>query len=193
MKNHVKIILIVLLAVAGLSAILVAVSPYLAVVIEPLFLKSDLDNPIVNQAYSGWHEISLDGHLKIKLPKTWTISTGEQILIYDEYGNLVIRGEKFEEGLDASEKEARMLHLLTDCAGKPVSSFSYESFGTNRFANLASVSWLKIGNDEKITSVVLRHGTSAAEKDYYYRLCFTETSGAYCDEAEAIAWSMTDD
>lgn len=191
MKKHTKIILVVLLCAAGFCAILIAAGPYLAAAVEPLFLKADMDNPIVNRRYSGWHDISLDEHLRIKLPETWTVSVGEQILIYDEHGALAMRGEKLDEGLAASEKEARMPQLLSDCAGRAVSSFSYERFGTNRFANLASVSWLEIGNGEKITGVVLRHSTPASEKGYFYRLCFTETSGAYCDEAEKIAHSMS--
>lgn len=187
-----RIIIIVLLSIVGIYALVLAIGPFLAVILEPLSLKKQLDNPIIDQNYPGWCEVFLDEHIQIKLPEQWTIEFNEQILVYDEQGKIILRGEKFDANTEPEEKEVRMLQLLSDCTGKAVTAFSGESFGANRFANLASVSWLRIENGKKITSVVLRHSTSAVEEDYYYRFCFADTEGGYCDEAEAIAWSMVD-
>lgn len=178
---------------AGIYLLLILFGPYIAVLLEPLFLKKELNNPIVNRHYPGWHEVQLDEHISMKLPERWVIEVDEHILIYDETGKVVLRGEKIDGGTDASEREAITLRLLSVCAGRNVDSYSQEYFSTNRFANTARVSWLCIGDEEKVTSIYFQHTTSNPLEEYAYRLCFVDSTGNYCDIAEAIAWSESDD
>ena len=78
-KKIVKIILIVVASLIGTSVLFFAAMPYLSVFLDPWVKKKEMNNSIVNAGYPGWHEVTLDDHLQIKLPEAWTLVPGERI------------------------------------------------------------------------------------------------------------------
>lgn len=192
MKKSIKIPLIILAGLIGSYLLLIAIGPYIILALHPLKLKADLNNPIINAHYSGWHKVTLDEHLQIKLPKDWTLEYGDRIVIRNGDGQTVALAERFPHG---QKDDTGFLRLLSDCAGREVTEYTFEHFSSE-----SAPVWFCIGNEEKVTAVTLSHCKRIENKDgtsyldrYYYRFCFLGTDGGYCDEAEAIAWSMKDD
>ena len=93
-KKIVKIILIVVASLIGTSVLFFAAMPYLSVFLDPWVKKKEMNNSIVNAGYPGWHEVTLDDHLQIKLPEAWTLVPGERITVTDENGEPVLAGVK---------------------------------------------------------------------------------------------------
>ena len=152
--------------------------------------KKEMNNSIVNAGYPGWHEVTLDDHLQIKLPEAWTLVPGERITVTDENGEPVLAGVKIRSG--SKESEQLTLGLLSECSGKRVSSYRMELAGYNMYLNFCETMWMWLDEQEKVTSVTVMHLDAELENIYYYFFCFHDTTGAYLTEAEAIAWSAKD-
>ena len=97
-KKIVKIILIVVASLIGTSVLFFAAMPYLSIFMGPWVHKKEMNNSIVNAGYPGWHEVTLDEHLQIKLPEAWTFVPGERITVTDENGEPVLDGVKIGWG-----------------------------------------------------------------------------------------------
>ena len=198
MKKSIKIPLIILAGLIGSYLLLIAIGPYIILALHPLKLKADLNNPIINAHYSGWHKVTLDEHLQIKLPKDWTLEYGDRIVIRDGDGQTVALGARFTSKEEGDPQSSRFYQLLSDCCNQKVSQHTPENFGAGYFNNNASALWLRVDEGKKITGVRLEYseivqGENPYLYQYYYWFCFLGTDGGYCDEAEAIAWSMKDD
>ena len=189
-KKIVKIILIVVASLIGTSVLFFAAMPYLSVFLDPWLKKKEMNNSIVNAGYPGWHEVTLDDHLQIKLPEAWTLVPGERITVTDENGEPVLAGVKIRSG--SKESEQLTLGLLSECSGKRVSSYRMELAGYNMYLNFCETMWMWLDEQEKVTSVTVMHSDAELENIYYYFFCFYDTTGAYLTEAEAIAWSAKD-
>lgn len=189
-KKIVKIILIVVASLIGTSVLFFAAMPYLSVFLDPWVKKKEMNNSIVNAGYPGWHEVTLDDHLQIKLPEAWTLVPGERITVTDENGEPVLAGVKIRSG--SKESEQLTLGLLSECSGKRVSSYRMELAGYNMYLNFCETMWMWLDEQEKVTSVTVMHSDAELENIYYYFFCFYDTTGAYLTEAEAIAWSAKD-
>ena len=189
-KKIVKIILIVVASLIGTSVLFFAAMPYLSVFLDPWVKKKEMNNSIVNAGYPGWHEVTLDDHLQIKLPEAWTLVPGERITVTDENGEPVLAGVKIRSG--SKESEQLTLGLLSECSGKRVSSYRIELAGYNMYLNFCETMWMWLDEQEKVTSVTVMHSDAELDNIYYYFFCFYDTTGAYLTEAEAIAWSAKD-
>lgn len=189
-KKIVKIILIVVASLIGTSVLFFAAMPYLSVFLDPWVKKKEMNNSIVNAGYPGWHEVTLDDHLQIKLPEAWTLVPGERITVTDENGEPVLAGVKIRSG--SKESEQLTLGLLSECSGKRVSSYRMELAGYNMYLNFCETMWMWLDEQEKVTSVTVMHSDAELDNIYYYFFCFYDTTGAYLTEAEAIAWSAKD-
>ena len=189
-KKIVKIILIVVASLIGTSVLFFAAMPYLSVFLDPWVKKKEMNNSIVNAGYPGWHEVTLDDHLQIKLPEAWTLVPGERITVTDENGEPVLSGVKIRSG--SKESEQLTLGLLSECSGKRVSSYRMELAGYNMYLNFCETMWMWLDEQEKVTSVTVMHSDAELDNIYYYFFCFYDTTGAYLTEAEAIAWSAKD-
>ena len=189
-KKIVKIILIVVASLIGTSVLFFAAMPYLSIFMGPRVHKKEMNNSIVNAGYPGWHEVTLDDHLQIKLPEAWTLVPGERITVIDENGEPVLAGVKIR--LASKESKQLKLGLLSECSGKRVSSYRMELAGYNNYLNFCETKWMWLDEQEKVTSVTVMHSDAELDKIYYYFFCFYDTTGAYLTEAEAIAWSAKD-
>ena len=182
-KKIVKIILIVVASLIGTSVLFFAAMPYLSIFMGPRVHKKEMNNSIVNAGYPGWHEVTLDDHLQIKLPEAWTLVPGERITVIDENGEI---------RLGSKEPKQLKLGLLSECSGKRVSSYRMELAGYNNYLNFCETKWMWLDEQEKVTSVTVMHSDAELDNIYYYFFCFYDTTGAYLTEAEAIAWSAKD-
>ena len=189
-KKIVKITLIVVASLIGTSVLFFAAMPYLSIFMGLRVHKKEMNNSIVNAGYPGWHEVTLDDHLQIKLPEAWTLVPGERITVIDENGEPVLAGVKIRSG--SKESEQLTLGLLSECSGKRVSSYRMELAGYNMYLNFCETMWMWLDEQEKVTSVTVMHSDAELENIYYYFFCFYDTTGAYLTEAEAIAWSAKD-
>lgn len=189
-KKIVKITLIVVASLIGTSVLFFAAMPYLSIFMGPWVHKKEMNNSIVNAGYPGWHEVTLDEHLQIKLPEAWTLVPGERITVIDENGEPVLAGVKIRLG--SKEPKQLKLGLLSECSGKRVSSYRMELAGYNNYLNFCETKWMWLDEQEKVTGVMITHMDAEPDNIYYYFFCFHDTTGAYLTEAEAIAWSAKD-
>ena len=189
-KKIVKIILIVVASLIGTSVLFFAAMPYLSIFMGPWVHKKEMNNSLVNAGYPGWHEVTLDEHLQIKLPEAWTFVPGERITVTDENGEPVLDGVKI--GWGSPESERLTQEVLSKCSGKQVSSYRMELAGYNKYSSFCQTMWMWLDEQEKVTGVMITHMDAEPDNIYYYFFCFHDTTGAYLTEAEAIAWSAKD-
>lgn len=145
-KKIVKIILIVVASLIGTSVLFFAAMPYLSIFMGPWVHKKEMNNSIVNAGYPGWHEVTLDEHLQIKLPEAWTFVPGERITVTDENGEPVLDGVKI--GWGSPESERLTQEVLSKCSGKQVSSYRMELAGYNKYSSFCQTMWMWL--DEQI-------------------------------------------
>lgn len=173
--------------IISLLCVCIVSFPYWFALLHIWKLKKDLNNPIIDSGFQGWHSVLLDENIEIKLPDTWSLEAGERLVISDSNGMPVAFGIK-ENPIERGSE--RWLSLLSDCAGYTVTSYTPEFFCGDRFGNLASVRWMvctsDTGLEEKVTSVSLPYN-----HQYIYYFCFIGDAESYCNTAEAIAWSMS--
>ena len=168
-----------------LICLCIALSTYLFGFLHIRKLKRDLNNPIINNSYQNWHSVSLDDNIEIKIPDAWSLKLEEPLTICDSTGTPVAIGLKLK-----SCSEEQWMNLLRDWSSQTVVSYSNAYFSSNRFGNLASVWWaiceFESGEKGRIVSLKLPY-----YYDYDYYFCFICDSEMRCDEAEAIAYSMS--
>lgn len=70
-----------IIAVAML--ILLPIIGFLAIGLEDVFTKWEIQNPHVNKRYKGWKEVSLFDNETIKIPKNWTFDDEDIDGIYE--------------------------------------------------------------------------------------------------------------
>lgn len=147
-------------------------------------LKNDLSNPIISSGYQGWHSVSLDDNIEVKLPNTWSLHLEDPLAIYDSEGRTVAIGMKCE-----SCSDEQWMELLGNCSDRTVISYENAFFSSNRFGNLASV-WLAVcefesGQKGNVVSLKIPY-----YYDYKYYFCFADDIEIRYIESEAIAYSM---
>ena len=63
--------------------------PAAAILGEPLFVKWKIDNPYVNDNYSGWNEVYIEGFDTFLIPQNWSLQeTDDVFLIIDDIGDI---------------------------------------------------------------------------------------------------------
>ncbi len=169
---------------------------------EASYKTKRLDNPIVNERYAGWKEISLDDIVQVKIPEEWSVEFGSRIRLLDEFGDEVaigIRGtDQFGDPLGVLCKEYRQKTSIVESTATRDFRTSYTSlFWNNGYSAKLKTTFDDGSESEDIFAELKNERYKDGKRtEFYYFIFYFPTDNdveraKYFDIAEAIAWSMT--
>ena len=184
MKNRLtKIIFAVVLIIL----LLVIAFPFIYVDANRQHVSRELNNAIIDGKYSGWHDVQLDEEHSIKIPDGWSLQTGQFLSLYDDTGNQIAFGKRFE-GFPDGNKELR---FLSDYYGD--TALSYQA-GQTQFISGTTNAWCDVeyafesGKKIKFLEVTYQFG-SPPDSLYQYVLYFEEPTDDLHEIATAMIYS----
>ncbi len=97
--------IIIIVCTACLIITLIVVSPYLLIQLHRGYIKSQLDNAIIDNGFKDWYTVQLDEKHTMKIPNGWILQVDENMALYDDTGKQVAFGKIFEDLGDIEERK----------------------------------------------------------------------------------------
>ncbi len=184
MKNRLtKIIFAVVLIIL----LLVIAFPFIYVDANRQHVRRELNNAIIDGGYCGWYAVQLDEEHSIKIPDDWSIQTGELLFLYNDSGDQVAFGKRFE-GFPDGNKELRFLseHYDDTALSYQTSHVQFISGTTNAWCDVEYA--FESGKKIKFLEVTYQFG-SPPDSLYQYVLYFEEPTDDLHEIATAMIYS----
>lgn len=129
-RSIIKVALIVVAACIVLVPLIMLVGSFIVIGNEPASYKKELNNPIINADYPGWHQVELSNEETIMLPAAWSVTVTDSVTVMtDENGQVVARGGQLHRG---GETHYQYDQLLEQVLGHEVTQVALTTSGNVR-------------------------------------------------------------
>lgn len=151
---------VVLVVILAFILFLAIIYPALLLAAEQKSVLKQLDNPYINDNFSGWKEVELDSSARISVPQVWNVEPdGESIVIICD-GDIIAQGLRYGPTStvnheDAVNAENNLNNFLVRMASFPISDIKYEYLTV-----------LHLGNGADYLKATY-YGTSGEEETHY--------------------------
>ena len=166
---------------------LIIAFPFIYIDVNRTYVRRRLNNSIIDGGYSGWYSVQLDEDHAIKIPDDWSIQTGALLFLYNDSGDQVAFGKRFE-GFPDENNELRFLseHYDDTALSYHTSDIQFIEGTTNSWCDVEYD--FESGKKIKLLEVTYDFG-SPPDSQYQYVFYFEEPTVELHEIATAMIYS----
>ena len=184
-RSIIKVALIVVAACIVLVPLIVLLGSFIVIGNEPAGYKKELNNPIINADYPGWHRVELRNEETVMLPAAWSVTVTDSVtVITDENGQVVARGGQLRRGEETYYQYDRLLEKVL---GREVTEVTLTTSGNVRSSEYGKL--VIVGEDQAEFHYILLAKASGYDMLFIVDPTVQKEHSNLIDIMEAIVFS----